>query len=257
MSPVTENASAQNPAVNAIRISVASPVYNEADTIEKTVRGWVRFLDALDVPSEIILCNDGSRDGTGDILARLSAEFPNVRDVGEPDINRGYGYAISLAIRECRGDYIITIDSDGQFQLEDLAEIINSLGDGAPDGFAGYRVRKQDSFLRVAADRCLNLIVRMLFFVSMRDTNCALKMIRRELLQKLRLESNGYPFPTEVCIKLHALGAQLAEFPVHHLERSGGQSKLKLWRTGFHMLWFLVYLRMRLWVWRRKLIREL
>lgn len=254
---MTEHAPAQHPARGGIRISVASPVYNEADTIEETVRGWVRFLDTLAVPYEIVLCNDGSRDGTGDILARLSGEFSNVRDVGEPDVNRGYGYAISLAIRECRGDYIITIDSDGQFQLEDLAGIINGLGDSAPDGFVGYRVRKQDSLLRVAADRCLNLIVRVLFFVGMRDTNCALKMIRRDLLQKLRLESNGYPFPTEVNVKLHALGAKLTEFPVNHLERTGGQSKLKLWRTGFQMLWFLFYLRIRLRVWRKKIIREL
>ncbi len=231
-------------------------MYNEAQTIEETVRGWVHFFERLGVPGEIVLCNDGSDDTTGDILARLSAQFPQVRDVGEPNVNRGYGYAISLAIRECRGDYIVTIDSDGQFQLEDLTEIIQAL-DGAPrDGFVGYRVRKQDSFLRVLADRCLNLIVRMLFWVRMRDTNCALKMLRRDLLQKLHLESNGYPFPTEVNIKLNALGAKLTEFPVQHLERTGGQSKLKLWRTGFQMLWFLVYLRMRLWVWRKKIIRE-
>jgi hypothetical protein len=89
----------------------------------------------------------------------------------------------------------------------------------------------------------LNLLVRSLFGVSLRDTNCALKLIRGDLARGLRIEARGYPTPTEITLKLMTLGAKTDEAPVSHAERIAGRSKLSVIPTSVSMLRFLLYLR--------------
>jgi len=238
-----------------LALSVAAPVYNEEDAIEPVVRYWVSCIEQMGVAAEIVLCNDGSRDRTGEILERLRTEIPCLRVVGG-DENHGYGHALATAIAACRGRYVATIDSDGQFDLMDVRPMLAAIEEKGYDGVSGFRVKKQDSFLRVVADRALNLIVRILFGTRLRDTNCALKLIERKRLQALRLDAGGFPFPTEVCVVLQAQGARLGETPVHHREREAGESKLKVWSTGWNMLWFLIYLRLRLRLEKARVIRR-
>ena len=239
----------------APELSVAAPVYDEEEAIESVVRYWVTCIERLDVDAEIVLCNDGSRDRTGEILEALTHEIPNLRVVGGTE-DHGYGHALSTAIASWRGRLVATIDSDGQFDLLDAGPMIARIAEKGLEGVSGYRVKKQDSFIRVLADRTLNLIVRLLFGTRLRDTNCALKVVRRDLIQALRTEAAGFPFPTEVCLRLEAAGARLEETPVTHRERQAGESKLKVWKTGWSMLWFLAYLRLRLSLIRKRVIRE-
>jgi len=236
-------------------LSVAAPVYNEEANIERVVRYWQECVAPLGLSWEFVLYNDGSADRTGEILRRLAQEIPQLRMV-DGKVNRGYGHALSTAIAHCKGRYIVTIDSDGQFDLADIQHFLPKIREDGFDAVTGYRVRKEDSFLRVA-DRGLNLIVRCLFRTRLRDTNCALKLVKRELLQSLRLEATGYPLPTEICLKLVAMGARLTECPVRHLERQGGASSLKIWRTGWRMWRFLWYLRKQLALHRSGILRAL
>jgi len=237
-------------------LSIAAPVYNEEDNIESVVRHWLLCIESLEVTAQIVLCNDGSQDRTAEILDKLTKEIPNLLVVGGPD-NHGYGHALSTAIKHCSGEYIATIDSDGQFDLQDLEQMLVKVQEEDCEGVTGYRVKKEDSLIRVLADRCLNLIVRVLFGTRLRDTNCALKLVRRDLMQSLNPEATGYPFPTEICMKLEARGVKLGETPVRHLEREAGISKLKVWNTGMRMLGFLLYLRLRLWLVKSTIIREI
>lgn len=236
-------------------LSVAAPVYNEEQTIEAVVRRWAEVTQMLGVQAEFVLANDGSTDRTVEILERLSAEIPSIRIVAG-EVNRGYGHALSKAIAACRGRFVATIDSDGQFDLADVEDFLRKLQDESCDGVVGYRVRKRDTAARVVADRCLNLLTRVMFGTRLRDTNCALKVIRRERLQALTFEATGFAFPTEVVLKLEATGARLAEAPVRHLERAGGHSKLKILPTGWRMLRFLFYLRRRLKLWRARIVQN-
>ncbi len=237
-------------------ISVAAPAYNEAEGIEAVVRGWMDVIDRLGLSAEVVVHDDGSTDGTGEILRRLAGEFPALRVVGGGR-NRGYGHAAASAIEACRGEYIATIDSDGQFDLADLAAFREGIANGHPAGITGYRTQKNDRLARVVADRCLNLIVRTLFGTGLRDTNCALKLIRRDHLQQLTLESTGFSLPTEICLKLEAGGVQLGERPVSHRDRETGETKLKVVRTGWRMLRFLWYLKRQLSLQRSGIVREL
>jgi dolichol-phosphate mannosyltransferase len=242
MSAVPESEPDLSEAESGIDLSVVAPVYNEEEGIETVVRHWARVLEGMGLASEIVLTNDGSRDGTAAVLERLGRELPMLRVVSYGK-NHGYGYALKTAIRASRGRRVVTLDSDGQFDLAEAPRLLELYESGGFDFVTGYRVKKQDSFLRVFADRGLNLIVRTMFGVSLRDTNCAMKLIRGDLARRLNIEANDYPTPTEITIKLVRLGAKTAETGVTHSERIAGQSKLKVLHTSVSMFRFLLYLR--------------
>jgi dolichol-phosphate mannosyltransferase len=228
--------------VDAPHLSVAAPCFNEAESIASVVGEWGAVLDGVAWPSEIVLCNDGSTDDTERVLAELQRREPRLRVVTHR-ANGGYGRALSSAIQATRGAWIATIDSDGQFDLADGLRLLDKAEHEGLDGVTGYREKKNDTPALVAADRALNLSVRTLFSVDYRDTNCALKVVRGDLLRGLRVEARGYPTPTEICLRLTMRGARLGEAPVSHRERAGGASKLHPVRTGYDFLRFLVYLR--------------
>ncbi|HSQ00460.1 MAG TPA: glycosyltransferase family 2 protein, partial [Candidatus Dormibacteraeota bacterium] len=206
---------------------------------------WEAALDAWGQPSEIVLCNDGSTDGTREVLERLRAQHPRLRVVHNAR-NGGYGRALSCAIAATRGAYVATIDSDGQFDLADAVRLLDALERGGYDAMTGWRMGKKDSALRVLADRGMNLLVRVLFGTRLRDTNCAIKVVQGELLRGLRIEARGYPTPTEICLRLEARGARLGELGVTHRERAAGMSKLHPFRTAWSFFRFLLYLRCEL-----------
>ena len=120
-----------------------------------------------------------------------------------------------------------------------------------------YRVRKNDSIIRVLADRTLNLIVRMMFRLHQKDTNCALKVLKGDIARDMPIESKSWSTPTEIMIRLKAQGCTVSEMPVQHLEREAGQTKLKVLKTGWDMLSFLFYMRHKLKLYRKGVINKL
>lgn len=238
-----------------MRLSVAAPCFNEAESIESVVATWDGILSAAPLSSEIVLCNDGSTDGTAAVLERLGRRFPRLRVVSF-EKNGGYGRALSAAIDATRGEHVVTIDSDGQFDLADALVLLAELQAGGFDCVTGVRLGKKDKLFRVAMDRGLNLLVRGMFGVRLRDTNCALKVAKGEVLRGLRIEARGYPTPTEIVVRLAARGCRVGEKGVAHLPRAGGASKLHPWRTAWSMFRFLFYLRGKLKLFRARIIVE-
>jgi glycosyltransferase involved in cell wall biosynthesis len=237
------------------RLSVAAPCYNEADGIERVVAEWEAVLSTKSEPTEIVLCNDGSTDGTGEVLERMRARFPRLRVVHNP-VNGGYGRALSSAIAATSGEYVCTIDSDGQFDLADAFRLMDELDRGAYDAVSGWRMGKKDTPLRVLADRSMNVLVRLLFGIHLRDTNCAIKVVRGDVLRSLRIEARGYPTPTEICVRLAARGLRIGECGVTHRAREAGMSKLHPWRTAWSFFRYLLYLRCKLMLHRAGIIIE-
>jgi glycosyltransferase involved in cell wall biosynthesis len=239
-----------------VDLSVVAPVFNEEEGIEEVVRYWIQVLSGSSLSSEIVLANDGSTDHTFEILQRLSGEYPSLRYVSYQP-NRGYGYALKAAIRASQGDMVLTLDSDGQFDLADFAKLMSTYKEGSLDFVTGYRLKKKDNLFRILADRSLNLIVRTMFRVKLKDTNCALKLIRGELARNLNIEANGYPTPTEITVKLITLGAKTGEVGVSHTERLKGQSKLKFVQTSVSMFRFLFYLRKKVKLYKAGILQSL
>jgi len=224
-----------------IFLSITAPAYNEREIIENVVRGWQMVFARDGIAGEIVIGEDGSTDGTKDVLRALQAAQANLVVVDLP-ANRGYGAALSSAIACSRGEFVLTTDSDGQFDVGEYRLLMDKLRQGY-DVVTGYRQRKQDSAFRVFADRALNAIIRVLFRVRLRDTNCALKLFKGEVARRLTVEARGYPTPTELLVRAQTLGYRIGEVGITHMERAGGASKLKAFRTSWQMLLFLVYLK--------------
>lgn len=235
-------------------LSICAPAYNEEDVIEGVVRRWEQVLDGVD--GEIVIANDGSRDRTGEVLARLQAEFPNLMVVSH-EVNGGYGRALASAIARSRGQFVLTIDSDGQFDAGEYARLLDELRRGDYDVVTGFRHAKQAGRVHVLADRGLNLLIRLVFGLQLKDTNCALKLFKGEVARMLRIEAMGYPTPTELLIKAQTLGYRIGELAITHYARTGGETKLKAFRTSWQMALFLAYLKFKQLLFRARIVREM
>jgi glycosyltransferase involved in cell wall biosynthesis len=236
-------------------LSFIMPAHNEEDVIEETVKDCLRVMEEAGIRGEVVVANDGSRDRTGEILDRLAALHGNLKVVHLP-VNSGYGVAMRCALGESRGDWVATIDSDGQFDPADAVRLLEK----AEEGYAcvtGYRSKKKDSLMRVVGNQVFNILVRLVCRVSYRDSQCAIKIVKGDVLRDTRLESKGYMFPTEVVFKMHYAGHKVGEMAVSHFPRQGGESSLKFMKTSVDMLLFLIYMRLKLLLFRRKLIESL
>lgn len=243
-------------AEHQVVLSVVAPVYNEEDVIEKVVRGWFEVLRRRENSYEVVLGDGGSTDRTIEILQQLSKEFPQLKivQVGAPG---GYGSALFGAVYASRGNYVVMLDSDGQFDLADYERLLNKMRQDDLDVVTGYRIKKRDSFVRVYADRILNLIVRAMFGLHQIDTNCAMKVFKGCFIRSIGIEARAWPTPTEIMIRLKALGCKVGEVGIIHHQREGGQSKLNVIRTSFEMLSFLFYMRFKLLLIQLEIIKNL
>jgi glycosyltransferase involved in cell wall biosynthesis len=236
-------------------LSICAPAYNEAEAIADVIAAWETTIMKLGLDAEIVITNDGSTDRTLEILAGLQQQYANLVVVDQQP-NAGYGRAVANAVAHARGKQIMTLDSDGQFDPAEYPKLLAKLDDGF-DVVTGYRMRKQDKAARVIADRALNLIVRIMFGLPLRDTNCALKLLRADVAHALSIEARGFPTPTELLVKARALGYKIGEVGITHYPRLAGQSKLKVMRTGWHFGLFLVYLRLKVTLYRMRVITSL
>lgn len=239
-----------------VEVSIVMPAYNEENNIEKTVRECLSLLDREGIAGELVVANDGSQDGTLDILRRLSGEFSNLKvvDLGE---NVGYGGALMRAIEASRGRFVLTMDSDGQFDVGDLPRLLSEIKKNGYACVTGYRFRKRDTLPRVAANWGYNLLVRLLCGVSFKDSQCAMKIYEGDVIRRLDLEARGFPFPTEALVKLHHYGYRVGEIPIHHRPRPAGESKVRFFRTVRMMFLFLLYVRFKLALHKNRILYRL
>ncbi len=240
---------------SAPTLSLCAPAYNEEAGIERVIRDWEATLVRLAVAAEIVVTDDGSTDGTGAILHRLQSEYANLVVVDQKP-NAGYGRAMAAAVANSSGAQVMTLDSDGQFDPGEYPRLLEQMARGS-DIVTGYRIRKNDKPARVLADRGLNVLVRLLFGLPLRDTNCALKLMRGEAARRIPIEARGFPTPTEILVKAGALGYRISEVGITHHPRLAGESKLKVMKTGWDFLLFLFYLRIKVMLYRRRVITAL
>jgi glycosyltransferase involved in cell wall biosynthesis len=202
-------------------LSACAPAFNEAGNVERVVRGLAETLGAAGVDYEIIMVDDGSRDGTAEILGRLGAELPPLRVVSHA-VNEGYGKSLRDAFDAATKDYVFYTDGDGQFDLAEMRAFLPLLdGDAA---VVGYRVGRAEGALRRFTSRAYNLLVRVLFGLKIRDVDCSFKFLPRRQLQALELKSDKFFIDTELMVKLKRAGVPTTERGVRHLPREQGRS---------------------------------
>jgi glycosyltransferase involved in cell wall biosynthesis len=199
------------------------PAYNEEEVIERTVRHVADVLRQLVDDFEVIVTNDGSRDGTGDILSRL-AQAPelHVRVVTHAT-NRGYGAALASGFDAASKDLIFMTDGDKHFDVAELSLFLPAM-DERTDLVIGWRYRRADPPMRLFNAWGWKQLVNGLFGYTARDVDCAFKLFRRAVWESLTVRARGATFSAEFLVKARRLGFQVVEQPVSHFPRTAGSA---------------------------------
>jgi glycosyltransferase involved in cell wall biosynthesis len=204
------------------RLSVVMPAFNEEANVQEAVRRATAVGERLCAEHEVVVVDDGSSDRTGELVEKAAADDPRVVLVRHPR-NRGYGEAVRTGLRAARMDLVLLTDADNQFDLDELESFLPWIA--RVDVVAGYRQDRQDPFSRRFLARGWNYLVRALFYVPVRDIDCAFKLFRRSVFSELDLESVGAMINTELMVKLGRSGAGVVELGVHHYPRRAGRAR--------------------------------
>ena len=202
-------------------LTLVLPAFNEEANIEAVVHASLATLPIFTDAYEIIVVDDGSRDRTGKIVARMAAGNGHVRLVSHGR-NRGYGAALTSGFRASTGDFVMFMDADRQFDIRDL-RLLAPFADEY-DIVAGFRMERSDPLRRRVFAEMFNVAVRVLFGVHLRDIDCAFKLFRGDLLRGMTLTAPGALINTEIQAKARRQGARLQQVGVHHYPRIAGEA---------------------------------
>jgi dolichol-phosphate hexosyltransferase len=224
-------------------LSILMPVYNERERVERAI---AEVLDTeLPDEFELIIFNDGSTDGTSEIL-REGDWGPKVRLL-EHASNQGKGAAIRTALREARGQYSAIFDADLEYDPADLALLMPPLMDGRTNACFGVRAfdgYTSHSFLFVMGNKGVTLACNVLFNVYLHDIMTCHKMIRTDVFKDLSLKSPGFAIEPEITARLVQHGERIFEVPVHYRARSNEEGKKLTALDGFRVIAALVRCRL-------------
>jgi glycosyltransferase involved in cell wall biosynthesis len=202
-------------------LSFFFPALNEEAHIEDLVRKAERLLPEIALAWEIIPVDDGSTDGTKAILQRLAAENPgHVRPVHH-ETNQGYGKALIYGFQNARYDLVFFTDGDRQFDLGELPFLIDKLDKG--DLIAGFRMHRRDPLTRQLYGLLWVTLVNVLFGLNIRDVNCAFKLVKRSVIDRVKLSSMGAVISTELYTKAIREGFRIIQVGVTHYPRTAGR----------------------------------
>ncbi len=227
-------------------LSIVIPAYNEEANIVAAVEEVSRVAQTLGMDYEILLVNDGSRDRTGAIArTELAPRIPHFRLV-EHFPNRGYGGALKAGFEAASQDLIAFIPADKQFKFSEITLLLDKLKPDV-DLVSGWRVNRQDNFIRRLNGLGWNTMVRLLFGRTIHDIDCGFKLFRRDVLNHIHIESNGAMVDTEMLTAMHARGFKLTDVPVTHLPRTAGSPTGANVKVIFRAFRDLFKYRLRLW----------
>lgn len=201
-------------------ISLVLPAHNEEPNIRAVVEEATQVLPTAFTGYEVIVVNDGSKDRTLEIAEQLASEDVHVRVVNHP-VNRGYGAALTSGFNAARGDYIMFMDSDRQFDINDVHRLTPYVEDY--DIVAGYRIKRNDPAHRLLNAAIFGLAVRLMFDIQVRDIDCAFKIFHSDVLKGIDLESPGALINTEILAKAKVKGCTITQVGVNHYPRLEGE----------------------------------
>jgi glycosyltransferase involved in cell wall biosynthesis len=221
-------------------LSVVIPVYNEADTIEQIVE-TVQGSEIDDL--EIILVDDGSTDGTRDVL-RQKIE-PKVARVIYHERNQGKGAALRTGFAAAAGDVVIVQDADLEYDPREYPKLIEPIVSGRADvvfgsRFAGGEPHRVLYFWHYVINRFLTMLSNMFTNLNLTDMEVCYKVFRREVLQKIRIEEDRFGFEPEITAKVAKLGCRIYEVGISYAGRTYGEGKKIGWRDGIRAIWCIL-----------------
>jgi glycosyltransferase involved in cell wall biosynthesis len=204
-------------------ISAFFPAYNDVGSIGKIIHTMAWLLPKLTESYEVVVVNDGSVDGTGDLLRVLAREYPFLKVINH-EVNRGYGAALITGFANCTKDLVFYTDGDGQYDVEELPLLLNAIGENV-DLVNGYKISRSDPRHRIITGCIYQHLMRLLFRLNVRDVDCDFRLFRRTLLDRTRLTCDSGVICVEMMKRFQDLGCRMIEIPVHHYRRYHGSSQ--------------------------------
>ena len=205
-----------------ITLSIFFPAYYDENNIDKVVHKAVKVADELDLKDyEITIIEDGSPDKTGEVADKLASQYKKVKAVHHKK-NMGYGATLLEGFTTAKFDYVFYTDGDNQFELEDLKKFVALIP--YSDIVIGYRKKKQYSTYRKLTSFIYNMTLRLMFDIDYIDIDCAFKLIKRDLFDKITIQTKDAFIDAEIMIQAKILGYTTTEIGVKHLPRIDGIS---------------------------------
>ena len=220
-------------------LSIVIPVYNEHEWVEELVRR----VQAQPFRMELILIDDGSTDGTRDILPRIQQAWDNVR-VLMHEHNQGKGAALRTGFAAARGDIIVIQDADLEYDPRDYARLLEPMLDGRADVVYGSRFlggpHRVLNFHHYIANQGLTFLSNLLTNMNLTDMETCYKIFRREILDGMTLTSDRFGFEPEFTARISQRGLKVYEGPISYSGRDYDEGKKITWRDGVAALWIIV-----------------
>ena len=221
------------------RVSVVFPCLDEARTLPACIAEAQAGIEALGVEGEIVVCDNGSTDGSPEIARRAGARVVH-------ETRRGYGAALWRAVREAEGDIVIMGDADQSYRFDRLAPFVRGIDDGA-DFVMGTRLRgsidegAMPKLHRYLGTPVLTILVNLFFRTRISDVNCGQRALSRDAIERLDLRAAGMELASEMVIKAALAGLRIDEIPIHF--RKDGRDRpphLRSWSDGWRHLRFIL-----------------
>jgi len=203
-----------------MKVSVIVPCHNEATRIKENCARIKAVLQSLNVDYEVVLEEDGSTDGTGDIIKRLSAKDHKIVALSFPQLRRGKGWGFRKLVEASSGDVIISMDADLSTSPDVIKEFLPALQ--TADVLITNRYASPESKIplrRRAPSLAYNAFLRILFGIRVRDTQSGFKAYRKGVFDRVKLASDGFEYDIELLAKAHRLGLRVREIPVKYIYR--------------------------------------
>jgi glycosyltransferase involved in cell wall biosynthesis len=231
-------------------ISVFFPCYNDKGTIGDLVTQALSLLKELSSDYEVIVVDDGSTDGSRDLLKEIESLHSHVKLVFHEE-NKGYGGALQSGFKAASKDLVFYTDGDAQYNINEMPLLVPLMTEDI-DIVNGIKIGRGDSLFRIVIGNIYNFFIRNIFNVYVFDVDCDFRLIRRNMLEGINFVASSGAICTELVKKLEMKGARFREVSVHHYPRIYGQSQFfnlkRVIDTGKDLirLWFQVVIARKL-----------
>ena len=223
-------------------VSIFYPCYNDWGTMGSMVLFTLQTAEKLGLDYDFTIIDDGSGPQTLDLLDRVATEYPHINIVRH-ETNKGYGGALRSGFASGTKEWIFYTDGDAQYDVRELAVLLEKAGPDV-DVVQGFKIQRHDPLHRIVIGRIYHWIVRVAFGLSICDTDCDFRLVRRTVFDTVKLKHDSGVICAEMMMRITRAGFRIVEVPVHHYQRAHGKSQFfnfpRLFRVAVNLssLWF-------------------